>query len=259
MVSGRCVIPVQSLGQAGVRLEFPKSTIYVDPYLSDGVEELEGVHMRRQFPKPMSAGEIGDADWVLVTHIHLDHCDLNSLLPIAHSSPSCRFLCPNECAKTLAGAGIHPSRVRVAGEKWFRLSDDVNVVAVPAAHPQIERDGDGHLRYVGYVIESDGRRIYHAGDTSPADEMISRLEALSPIDAAFLPVNERNFYRERRGIVGNMTIREAFQLAQDLAIHTVVPVHWDMFAPNSVYREEIQLLYDLMRPSFSLKFYPKEL
>jgi hypothetical protein len=34
-------------------------------------------------------------------------------------------------------------------------------------------------------------------------------------------------------------------------------MHWDMFAPNSVYLEEIELLYRLMQPSFEMKVYPE--
>jgi L-ascorbate metabolism protein UlaG (beta-lactamase superfamily) len=64
-----------------------------------------------------------------------------------------------------------------------------------------------------------------------------------PIDIALLPVNEDNFFRRRRGIVGNMTIREAFGLAAEVGIRRVVPVHWDMFAVNSASPEEIKAVY----------------
>jgi len=74
-----------------------------------------------------------------------------------------------------------------------------------------------------------------------------------------MPVNERNFYREKRGIVGNMSVREAFQMATDIGVKTLVPTHWDMFAPNSVYKEELNLLYELMRPPFEMRLDPQEL
>jgi L-ascorbate metabolism protein UlaG (beta-lactamase superfamily) len=155
--------------------------------------------------------------------------------------------------------GIAEARLVKAPEQWMSLAPSVRLIAVPAAHPNIERDEEGCLRYVGYVLESEGRRIYHAGDTSPATEMLARLEELTPIDTAFLPVNERNYYRETRGIIGNMTVREAFQLATDLKVRTLVPMHWDMFAPNSVYVEEIRLLYELMKPPFEMYFHPEQI
>ena len=54
-------------------------------------------------------------------------------------------------------------------------------------------------------------------------------------------------------------IREAFGLAEEIGARIVVPTHWDMFAPNQVYREEIELLYKLISPEFKLSIYPEML
>lgn len=240
-------------------MAFPGSVIYIDPYLTDNVAHVEGPEMARQFPLAMRPEDVEDANWVLVTHIHLDHCDVCSLVPIAHGSPSCRFMCPGECGAVLRAAGINETRIVIAPETWIHLNPQVKVIAVPAAHPRVERDANGNLRFIGYVLEYDERRIYHAGDTSPAREIIDKLENLLPIDTAFLPVNERNFYRELRGIIGNMSVREAFQLATDLKVRTLVPMHWDMFSQNSVYVEEIRLLFELMKPPFELRIYPDQI
>jgi L-ascorbate metabolism protein UlaG (beta-lactamase superfamily) len=85
--------------------------------------------------------------------------------------------------------------------------------------------------------------VWVAGDTSVCEEMIEHLHALKPIHTALLPVNEDNFFRRRRGIVGNMSVREAFGLAAELGIEQVVPVHWDLFEANSTTPEEIQAVY----------------
>src|SRR3546814_314597 len=125
--------------------------------------------------------------------------------------------------------------------------------------PLIERDTLGHLRYVGYVIEHRDRRLYLAGDTSVVQELIDRLDALKPIATALLPVNEHNFFRGRRGIIGNMSVREAFQLADELGLEHVVPVHWDMFAANAVGVDEIRAVYAHMQPRFLLHMQPDKL
>jgi L-ascorbate metabolism protein UlaG (beta-lactamase superfamily) len=46
-------------------------------------------------------------------------------------------------------------------------------------------------------------------------------------------------------------------MATDIGVKILVPIHWDMFAPNSVYLEEIELLYRLMQPRFEMKVYPE--
>jgi len=252
-------IQVKPLGQSGFRLAFGKTIVYIDPYLSDRVRELEGEAMRRLTPVACAPEAIDDARYILISHMHLDHCDLATLLPISKASAHGTFICPNEVAQHLLQNGIPLEKIVVAGESWITLADDLTVLPVPAAHPKVERDPQGFFRCVGYVIEYCGRRIYHAGDTAPDDQLTRRLLELRPIESAFLPVNERNYYREKRGIVGNMSVREAFQLATDLGLKVVVPMHWDMFAPNSVYPEEIELMYRLIQPPFKLDLHPAEL
>ena len=127
------------------------------------------------------------------------------------------------------------------------------------AHPKIERDEEGFLRCVGYLISYAGRKIYHSGDTSVDRELISALQAERPIDTAFVSVNEKNYYRDSRGIIGNMSVRDAFQLAQDVGVETVVPMHWDMFEVNSVFLEEIELLHRKLRPGFRLVINPRKI
>jgi len=252
-------LPVRCLGQSGFRFGFPGTTVYVDPYLTDRVAELEGREMGRQVPVAVAPDAVTDADWVLMTHVHLDHCDLATVVPLSRASPRARFLGPWEVCDALIAAGIARDRVVTASEAWSDLGSGLRVRAVPAAHPTIERRPDGLLRHIGFVFEQAGRRIYHSGDTSLADEMIESVRTLMPIDVAFLPVNERNFYREGRGIIGNMTVREAFRFAADLRVRTLVAMHWDMFAPNSVYPEEIELVHRLMRPPFDLALRPERI
>jgi L-ascorbate 6-phosphate lactonase len=104
------------------------------------------------------------------------------------------------------------------------------------------------------VLEANGERLLVTGDTSLTDDLLDELRDLAPFKAAFLPVNERNYMREKAGIIGNMTLREAFWLASELNVATLVPQHWDMFAANAVHREEIELLYKLEAPPFALLF-----
>jgi L-ascorbate 6-phosphate lactonase len=244
------------LGQAGFLFEFNQSKVYVDPYLSDRVAELHGDDLGRLIAPPMKATEIRNADYVLITHIHPDHCDPDTLLPISEASQQCVFIGPNEVVQFLWKMGLENQRTIIAKEDWIVMAPHLRVMPVPAAHPSVERDHNNLLRCIGYIIEYHGKKIYHAGDTSPDKQVLKRIGELLPIDIAFLPVNERNYYRDRRGILGNMSVREAFQMAGDIGAKILVPMHWDLFAPNSVFPEEIQLLYDKIRPPFQLLINP---
>ena len=49
-----------------------------------------------------------------------------------------------------------------------------------------------------------------------------------------------------------MSIREAFELANELKIKQVFPVHWDMFEVNSTMPEEINVVYKSYNWNFEL-------
>lgn len=249
-------VPLRLLGQSGCRMAFPGCTVYVDPYLSHSVQDLDSPDLVRLLPVPVAPAEVVDADWVLITHDHIDHCDPHTLPALARASPGACFMGPAPVLQVLAGWGIDPRRLRPAEEAWSVLAPGVRVHAVPAAHPEIARDADGRLACVGFVLEHAGQRAYLAGDTSVRQPLIDALAALGPVHTAVLPVNERNFFRDRRGIIGNMSVREAFTMAQELGFERVIPVHWDMFAANAVGPDEIRAVYEHMRPPFALAMQP---
>lgn len=240
-------------------MRFGGSAIYVDPYLTDYVAEVEGEHMRRLIPPPFPARSVTDATAVLLTHPHIDHCDPTTLVDIALASPQARFWGPVSCVDIVRSLGVSDERVTIAAEEWTSLAATIRFRTVPAAHPVVARTPTGELEAVGYVVEFGRRRIYHSGDCSPDRDVIKTVKALGPIDVAFLPVNERNYVREEAGILGNMSVREAFQVAADIGVSTLVPIHWDLFAPNRTHQQEIEMLYRLEKPPFNLAISPSEI
>lgn len=249
-------ILVDSLGQAGFRFNFDGLIVYIDPYLSNYVEEIEGEKSKRQVPIMLPPEKIKDADWVLVTHSHIDHCDPKTIIPISQASPDCNFIGPNEVCSCIKSFGVSEQRVTEAQEYWNSLGNRLELISVPAAHPMVERDESGSLRCVGYIFRYNGKLIYHSGDTAVDLELIRAVQKWGDIDVAFLSVNERNYYRDHLGIIGNMSIRDAFRFAEDIGAKKVVPMHWDMFELNSVFPEEIEFLYEKLSPNFELSFRP---
>src|SRR3546814_501414 len=173
-------IPVQLLGQSGCRLGFQGGTVYLDPYLSNSVQELDAPDLARLLPIPCRPEQITDADWVLITHEHIDHCDPHTLPQLAAASPTARFMGPAPVLQLLAQWGLPGDRLHLATEQWSELAGGLAIHAVPAAHPLIERDTLGHLRYVGYVIEHRDRRLYLAR----SEEHTSELQSLMRISYA---------------------------------------------------------------------------
>lgn len=244
---------IQLLGQSSVRFTTPSGSLLVDPYLTDSVAEQYGEALRRLHPCPVTFAELSDTRAVLITHAHLDHCDPASVLGILEHAPGARIIAPLSARTILQAAGIASSRLEVAQHAWMPLFDDVRMHAVPAVHPTPDREPNGEWGSIGYVLEIGEQRYYHAGDTSPAQVIVDAVRALAPT-IGFIPVNERNYYRERAGIIGNMSVREAFAFAEELGLETLIPVHWELFAPNSTSREEIELVHRTLRSQVALTF-----
>jgi L-ascorbate 6-phosphate lactonase len=248
----------EHLGQTGLKVSLSCTCILVDPYLSHSVEELDSADLVRQVPIRYQPSSLSNVDWVLITHEHMDHCDPHTIPALAEASPQARFMAPEPVRKQLRDWGITEERISEATPTWIDLGHKLRVKAVPAAHPRILMGQDGHPKAVGYLLERFDKKVWLAGDTSVCDELIHQLRCQGPIHTALLPVNEDNFFRRRRGIIGNMSIREAFGLAAELEIKQVVPVHWDLFEVNSASIEEIQAVYHAYSWPFQLTMNAEE-
>lgn len=224
----------------------------MDPYLSNSVQELEAPDLVRQVPIPYQPEELTSVDWVLITHDHMDHCDPHTLPALAQASPQARFVGPLAVRRQLEQWGIAQERILPSPVAELDLGEELTVQAMPAAHPKIRLDQNGQLLAVGYLFRRNDKKLYLAGDTAVCDELLAALKLAAPIDTALLPVNEDNFFRRRMGIVGNMSIREAFGLAAEVGIEQVVPVHWDMFVVNSTSPKEIEAVYESTSWQFEL-------
>lgn len=235
---------IEYLGQSGLKLNLKDTCILVDPYLSNSVQELDSSDLKRKVPIPYKPGEIRNVSFMLFTHEHIDHCDPHTVPIIAKNNPDVKFIGPYLVREELRKWNINNKNILDLKNEEIDLGNRIKVLPIPASHPKLTLSNDGFPRAVGWLIYYENYKIYIAGDTSVNQEIINILSNHPNIDLAILPVNEDNFFRRRRGIIGNMTIREAFQLTEELKIKNLFPVHWDMFEVNSALPEEIKIIHE---------------
>ena len=221
------------LGQSGFIIKGAASTIVVDAFLTD-----YGAVGRRYAP-PFAPHDVTDADLLVGTHDHLDHIDPEGFPAMARASPHAVVVVPHPVVERVVELGIPRQRVRGAEVDVPLESDGVRILPIPALHgasPEhgygFHRDELGRYPFLGYAFEVDGVRICHVGDTLVYEGLGERLRSLE-LDFLILPINGRSWYRERRGIVGNMNVFEAAELAAESGASCVVPVHWDLFDDNT--------------------------
>ena len=221
------------LGQSGFVIKSAGSTIVLDAFLTD-----YGAVGRRYAP-PFAPHEVTDADLLIGTHDHLDHIDPEGFPAIALASPHAAVVVPYPVVERVAELGIPLERVRGAEVDVPLESDGVRIQPIPAFHADspeqgygFHRDEHGRYPFLGYAFEVDGMRICHVGDTLVYEGLGERLRLLE-LDVLVLPINGRSWYREQRGVVGNMNVFEAAELAAESRASCVVPVHWDLFDDNT--------------------------
>jgi L-ascorbate metabolism protein UlaG (beta-lactamase superfamily) len=227
------VIELWWLGQAGFRLRDPAGgpLVFCDPFLTPGEQ--------RAWQSPLDAAQLArDADLVLVSHEHLDHFDRPTLQAAANGHFT--LILPRPLRDEALALGLPPERVIGAEPDKPIDVHGIQVNPLPACHGVNVADaytfgenvGDGQTRYLGYVVEIGGTRVYHSGDCIPYAGQAERLKALNA-QVLCLPINGRDFFRETEAnIVGNMDFREAARLASDVGASVLVPMHWELFAGN---------------------------
>lgn len=228
-------VGVWYLGQEGFLFKSKNTYLAIDPYLSDYVDKncSELVKWKRLYAPPIQAEELSFLNVVLCTHLHYDHTDPETLLKLANSNPYTRFVVPAPAVKTVAGYGIGKERIISAFANQPLILDGFEIFPLPSAHETLHMDENGNYCELGYVVKMNGKTIFHAGDMCMYDGLI---EAVKPfaVDAAFLPINGRDYFRNRDDIIGNFTCEEAVLLAKEIGAKRLVPMHHDLYAVNKV-------------------------
>ena len=123
------------LAQAGFVFKTHAGTVlYVDPYLSNVVEKAFG--FKRLSLAPIAAENIS-ADFVLCSHEHLDHMDIESLPVIAANNPECRFAGPVSCVPEFEKMEIIPPRFTLLEYGAEYTFGDMRVRTARADHGDI--------------------------------------------------------------------------------------------------------------------------
>ncbi|MBQ9325978.1 MAG: MBL fold metallo-hydrolase [Clostridia bacterium] len=229
------------LGQMGLFVKLGSTLVSLDYFASPRDD--------RTVPPPIPAQEVRGVAAFLGTHDHLDHIDHEAWAIFHRVLPEARFVCPATCVKRVLMDEIAPERILPINEGEALQIGDITIRAIAAAHEFLDPDPlTGCFPALQYILEGNGIRIYHAGDTVRYEGMLPKLQAMGDIDIAMLPINGRDAVRYRRNCIGNMTFQEAVDLTGALHPRLVLPGHWDMFRENSEDPEKFRDYLDAKYP-----------
>ncbi len=204
------------LGHASWLVQVAGTSILIDPVLS---ERISGV-IRRNVPPGLQLEQLPRIDACLVTHNHYDHLDLPTLRHVA--------------APVWAGQGTSPF-LRKAGLESHELGwwdstpiGSTTVHFVPSQHWSRRYLFDANeMLWGGFVIEGDGARVYHSGDTAYFSGFTEIGKRFPELAGAMLPIGayEPSWFMESQ----HMNPEQAVQAYLDLGAKDFLAMHWGTF------------------------------
>ena len=203
------------IGHASFLIQFHNLNVLVDPNFANWLFLL-----KRLKPAGLKIDHLPPIDLVLLTHAHFDHFHKPTLRRLPHPRIA---VMPWGMSDLAYGLGFE----RVIELEWWESFSRANwkVTLTPSKHWGARMLRDDHRGYGGFLLEHEGRRIYHAGDSAYFDgfkEIGTRLNpeiALLPIGAYF-PDSFRRVH---------MGPDEAMKVFRDLGARWLVPMHYGTF------------------------------
>ncbi len=234
---------IRWLGWAGVEIEAEGERLLVDP-LQDPAATfawMGGGAFRAQVPQVAAPAAGRDAAAGLVTHLHRDHADAGALA--AGLADGARVLEPPrwpgapvedlavaQADGELESSGLAREQVAV----WdTRQIGPFTVAALPAV------DGLGDSQ-VAWLIEAEGRRVLHLGDTIFHSYWWRMARRHGPFDLVLAPINGAVIsfphLQPASPLAGTMEPEQTAIAAEILGASTVVPIHYDGYNAEGFYQ-----------------------
>jgi L-ascorbate metabolism protein UlaG (beta-lactamase superfamily) len=180
------VFSVKLLGHASFKITVDSKTVYIDPY--------EGSYT-------------DNADVILVSHSHHDHCDTSKIEKIRKEDTV--IIAPPECKERISGniTALKPGEETKAGNITVKAVHAYNTKRFRSSGAPFHPKGSG----LGFLLTLNGKTVYCAGDT----DFIPEMKDLKKVHLALLPC----------GGTYTMDVPEAAEAALTINPKLVIPMH----------------------------------
>jgi L-ascorbate metabolism protein UlaG (beta-lactamase superfamily) len=190
--------------------------------------EINGVHLLfdpfitpNELAKDIDINTI-PADYILISHGHEDHvADVESIAKRTGATIVSNY----EIVSWFGTQGINNGHPMNHGGSWS--FDFGTVKYVNAIHSSVLPDGTYGGNPGGFIVKTDGKALYYAGDTALTYDM-KLIGDQENIDLAFLPIGN-NF---------TMGIEDAVIATGFVNCDHVIPMHYDTFGYIEINKED---------------------
>ena len=203
------------IGHASFLVQFTDLNVLIDPNFANWLFLLKRIKR-----SGLKIEHLPRIDLVLLTHAHFDHFHKPTLRRLPHPKIGIMPWGMGDLAHNLGFERV------IELEWWESFSHrDWKVTLTPGKHWGARTLHDSHRGYGGFVLEHQGRRLYHAGDSAYFDGFKQIGSTLQP-EVALLPIGA---YHPDTFRTVHMGPDEAIKAFADLGAHCFVPMHYGTF------------------------------
>ena len=198
-------------GHSTIALDLAGVQVLFDPYITPN-----------DLAKDIKVDEI-KPDYIFLSHCHEDH--VADMARIQRNSEA-EVISIVETATWVEKQGVASNKITAMNFGGTVKTSFGSAKMVYALHTNGTPEGEYAGVPAGYLLKSNGKSIYFAGDTALTLEM--KLLADENLDWAFLPIG--GFF--------TMAVDDAIRAAKFINCYNIIGIHYNTFPPIKVNEEE---------------------
>lgn len=202
-------------------IQWGNVNILTDPIWSERASPFSFIGPKRHHVPGIDFDKLPPIDFVLVSHNHYDHMDLDTLKRLDDKfHPT--FITGLGNDTYLKKNGI----ANVIGLDWWE--SNFGITYVPAEHFSARWPWDRNkMLWGGFIIQHEGETLYFAGDTAYGKFFQEIHKRFGSPKVAFLPIGayEPRWFMKP----AHMNPEEALNAQLDLGAKTAIAMHWGTF------------------------------
>lgn len=185
----------------------------------------------RVTPASLTPEQLPPVQLVLLSHLHIDHFDTWTLNRMPAST---EVVFPPDADSYMSAIRQVTKESLPFGKSLER--GGVKITSVPVRHAggRYLVDAFWNKSFAGYIIESDGKRIFFAGDTGYDKTAFVEIGRRFPnLDLALIPIAPA-----KGGNVDHASPAEALDVFRDVGARYMIPIHFEAYGSMAVPYEQ---------------------
>ncbi|MDA3900489.1 MAG: MBL fold metallo-hydrolase [Spirochaetes bacterium] len=210
------------LGHASFFIRIDGITILTDPIFG------KATVVPRETGVACNTDMFKNIDYLLISHNHRDHLDLDTLKEIYKNNPNIHALIPLKMSSDLTGDLTAMQYTEAGWYQNYNLSHPITITFLPTQHwsKRWLRDENRSL-WGSFMIQGKNKILYFGADSAYADFYKKFAEIFPQIDYALIPIGAyKPAYIMKDS---HMTPEEALDSFNDLNAKIMIPMHYGTY------------------------------